>query len=124
MGKMVELLFLNNNYCWQPEDVPLSPVAQKLFVFEQENENVVPCMRKTHRPQNRFFFVVILLAHLICLHLAQIIVFSHFDRPKCHPCPGKTHDSRFAIFGSPNYLALAHGITTLEKYFLHVHPVQ
>ncbi len=43
---------------------------------------------------------------------------------KCHPCPGKTHDSRFAISGSPIYLSLAHEIRTLENYVLQkVSPV-
>ena len=48
-------------------------------------------------------------------------VLAH-DRPKCHPCRGKTHDSRFPIFGSPNNLALAHEKTTLEKYILQKVP--
>ena len=60
--------------------------------------------------------VVNLLAHLFYLHPAQIMGFLHLDRPKCHPPVGKTHESRFAILGSPIYLALAYEITTLENY--------
>ena len=33
---VVNLFFLNNNYCWQPEDVPFSPIAPKLLFLNKK----------------------------------------------------------------------------------------
>ena len=37
-----ELVFLNNSYCWQPEDVRISPVAQKLLFLNKKMIFLLP----------------------------------------------------------------------------------
>ena len=76
---VVELIFLNNNYCWPTLRRAIFPRCAKPLVFDQENDDFASCCRKTITSQIGPLFVVTLSGQTFnCANPSKIIQFALF----------------------------------------------